>query len=658
MKRLLSLSLVLLLIIMSMPLATFAVSSLNVNVDLVSQNSATATITGETSGSTITATLSPNDGSTQVVGTSVTMSSLNPNTDYELTILEEIDQYGTVSYDVQREGSIFDRKYYYKSPNSPNPNQKIYVSHSSVYHVYYLFGIRVVENGYLPGGNNKVDIYEKVGTTTNTASTTFKTEAETFTLTVNTVGNGSVSRDIDGPYTAGTLVELTATPDANNHFTGWSNDLGTDPVVSVTVNGDMTVTANFAIDQHQVRFTDGESVHDSKMVNHGGVASLPSAPTKDHQVFNGWFIGETPFDPSTPITAPLDIKAAWLPVNMYFTVDNVIEIYHNGNLLTPVFTPSGGSYDWQKIKYYYADLEEGDVIAVKGTDEGIVAGMLGQILFNGVHPTQKDSHWRYSINLQDGWNNKGFTMDESWKEVFEPTYNWSGLVGVPSGFNAKWIWSPNYVTPNNGDTVVYFRYVIGGYQQPDPEPTEVTITFDSDGGSTVNPITINEGTSLNSNEIALPIPSKDGHTFVRWSYGEDSTFDGATVVDGDLTVVAIYTVNTNNDNQDDDQDEDTQQPPVTENTPVVIFTPIVEEIEEEETPLGAAKEIEFFNVDSLYEAPVRETEETDLGDEVILDEATPLADALPKTGQLPPQAFVGIGSLITAVGAFMKRKNR
>lgn len=647
MKRLLSLSLVLLLIIMSMPLATFAVSSLNVSVDLVSQNSATATITGETTGSTITATLSPNDGSIQVVGTSITMSSLNPDTSYELKIEEVVTTSTLQERPVRRAG--VSHNFFAKLPD----NSEVKVDESAVYH--YFFGKK-------SGWSWVFDNFAMVSvpsTTTNTASATFKTEAETFSLTVNTVGNGSVSRDIDGPYTAGTVVELTATPDANNHFTDWSNDLGTDPVVSVTVNGDMTVTANFAIDQHQVRFMDGESVHDSKIVNHGGVASLPSAPTKDHQVFNGWFIGETPFDPSTPITAPLDIEAAWLPVNMYFTVDNVIEIYHNGNLLTPVFTPSGGSYDWQKIKYYYADLEEGDVIAVKGTDEGVVAGMLGQILFNGVHPTQKDSHWRYSINLQDGWNNKGFTMDESWKEVFEPPYNWSGLVGVPSGFNAKWIWSPNYVTPNNGDTVVYFRYVIGGYQQPDPEPIEVTITFDSDGGSTVNPITINEGTSLNSNEIALPIPSKDGHTFVRWSYGEDSTFDGATVVDGDLTVVAIYTVDTNNDDQDDEQDDDTQQPPVSDNTPpAVIFTPIVEDIEEEETPLGAAKEIEFFNVDSLYEAPVSETEETDLGDEIILDEATPLADALPKTGQLPPQAFVGIGSLITAVGAFMKRKNR
>lgn len=647
MKRLLSLSLVLLLIIMSMPLATFAVSSLGVSIDEATQNSATATISGAITGSTLSATLSPNDGTTVVTGNSVNMTGLTANKSYLLTITETYNEESGQVYQVRRAGNS--DNYFAQTSN----NGEVKVDGNDVYH--YDGNVKTM------GWNSQKVNFVFLSTTiekSNIASINFTTLPMTYNLTINTVGNGSVSRDIDGPYTAGTVVELTATPAENNHFTGWSNNLGTDPVVSVTVNGDMTVTANFAIDQHQVRFMDSESVHDSKMVNHGDVVSLPSAPTKDHQVFNGWFIGEVPFDPNTPITAPLDIEAAWLPVNMYFTVDNIIEIYHNGSLLTPVYTPPTSQFDWQKIKYYYANLQEGDVIAVKGTDEGVVAGMIGQILFNGVHPTQTDSHWRYSINLQDGWNNKGFTMDESWNEVFEPTYNWSGLVGVPSGFNAKWIWSPNFETPNNGDTVVYFRYVIGGYQQPDPEPTEVTITFDSDGGSTVNPITINEGTSLNSNEIALPIPSKDGHTFVRWSYGEDSTFDGATVVDGDLTVVAIYTVNTNNDNQDDDQDEDTQQPPVTENTPVVIFTPIVEEIEEEETPLGAAKEIEFFNVDSLYEAPVRETEETDLGDEIILDEATPLADALPKTGQLPPQAFVGIGSLITAVGAFMKRKNR
>jgi len=46
----------------------------------------------------------------------------------------------------------------------------------------------------------------------------------THILTVNTVGNGTVTKDPDivGPYNYGTEVELTAFPDSGWLFTGWS----------------------------------------------------------------------------------------------------------------------------------------------------------------------------------------------------------------------------------------------------------------------------------------------------------------------------------------------------------------------------------------------------------------------------------------------------
>src|SRR2546425_4487090 len=52
----------------------------------------------------------------------------------------------------------------------------------------------------------------------------------TYTLTVTTVGVGTVEKAPDQPtYDHGTAVQLTATPGAGYHFVGWSGDTTTTP---------------------------------------------------------------------------------------------------------------------------------------------------------------------------------------------------------------------------------------------------------------------------------------------------------------------------------------------------------------------------------------------------------------------------------------------
>ena len=75
-------------------------------------------------------------------------------------------------------------------------------------------------------------------------------------------------------------------------------------------------------------------------------------------------------------------------------------------------------------------------------------------------------------------------------------------------------------------------------------------------------------------------------------------------------------------------------------------------VNEEETPLGEA--ITPFNFDSLYDH--METTEAASDEAVILDEATPLADALPQTGQASPELFYGIGGIVSAIGIYLKKR--
>ncbi|MGD8833724.1 MAG: InlB B-repeat-containing protein [Desulfobacteraceae bacterium] len=68
-----------------------------------------------------------------------------------------------------------------------------------------------------------------------------------YDLTINTVGNGTVSR-VPGtpPYDENTVVSLTAEPDTGYAFSGWSGDLvSTANPASITMDADKTVTATF-----------------------------------------------------------------------------------------------------------------------------------------------------------------------------------------------------------------------------------------------------------------------------------------------------------------------------------------------------------------------------------------------------------------------------
>jgi hypothetical protein len=73
------------------------------------------------------------------------------------------------------------------------------------------------------------------------------TVVKACTLTVNTVGNGSVSLSPPGGiYDSGTEITLTATADIGWSFSAWSSDLiGSTNPANIIIDGDKTVTATF-----------------------------------------------------------------------------------------------------------------------------------------------------------------------------------------------------------------------------------------------------------------------------------------------------------------------------------------------------------------------------------------------------------------------------
>ncbi len=70
---------------------------------------------------------------------------------------------------------------------------------------------------------------------------------QSATLTLNTVGQGSIAVDNPGPYFVGDVVTLTATPASGWQFAGWSGALtGTANPSAVTLTANTVVTATFS----------------------------------------------------------------------------------------------------------------------------------------------------------------------------------------------------------------------------------------------------------------------------------------------------------------------------------------------------------------------------------------------------------------------------
>ena len=82
--------------------------------------------------------------------------------------------------------------------------------------------------------------------------TVSQTGASQYSLTVAKGGNGNGTVTVNPAgttFTAGTAVTLTATPDGNSAFAGWSGACsGTTPTCVVTMNSNISVTATFTLE--------------------------------------------------------------------------------------------------------------------------------------------------------------------------------------------------------------------------------------------------------------------------------------------------------------------------------------------------------------------------------------------------------------------------
>ena len=130
---------------------------------------------------------------------------------------------------------------------------------------------------------------------------------------------GTVSGAEDTVYVEGTVLTLVAEPATGYHFTGWSNG-ETSATLTLTVDGDTTLTANFAINVYTIT----ANVNNAQMgtvtapatAEHGEEITLTATPNDGYR-FLGWSNGDTNTTITITVTANVTITARFEQIPVY-----------------------------------------------------------------------------------------------------------------------------------------------------------------------------------------------------------------------------------------------------------------------------------------------------------------------------------------------------
>ncbi|MBA7571285.1 hypothetical protein ES708_13044 [subsurface metagenome] len=120
-----------------------------------------------------------------------------------------------------------------------------------------------------------------------------------YSLTVDSTVGGSVTDPGEGTFTynAGGMVDLVASPDAGYAFANWAGDVATvaainDPATTITMDGNYSITANFAITSYTLTMAvSGSGTTEPAVGEHsypaGTVVDINATPDADWE-FDSW----------------------------------------------------------------------------------------------------------------------------------------------------------------------------------------------------------------------------------------------------------------------------------------------------------------------------------------------------------------------------------
>ena len=392
-------------------------------------------------------------------------------------------------------------------------------------------------NSYEPGGSVPSDVTEL----------TVQWTAPTYAVTLNTNGGTINNGNITG-YTYGVGATLPAADDmtyTGHTFKGWydNENLTGSPVTAIggAETGNKEYWAKWEINQYTITFdTNGGSEIAPITQDYGTKITAPDNPTRKGYTFKGW-------DKEIPETMPagnITVKAQW-EINQYtitFDTNGGSEIapitQDYGTEITAPDNPTRKGYTFKGWDKEIPKTMPAENITVKAQWE-INQHTIAFDTNGGSEIAPITQDYGTEITAPDNPTRKGYTFKGWDKEIPEtmPAENMT--------VKAQWEINQYTITfdTNGGSEIAPITqdygteitapdnptrkgYTFKGWDKEIPEtmPAEnttvkaqweinkYTITFDTNGGSEIAPITQDYGT-----EITAPAdPTRKGYTFKGW----------------------------------------------------------------------------------------------------------------------------------------------
>ena len=416
-------------------------------------------------------------------------------------------------------------------------------------------------------------------------------EINTYTVTFNTDGGSEIKSQTVAHGDKAAMPESAPEKDGYK-FAGWYVGETEFKFDETDITENITITAKWVINTYTVSFnSDGGSTVDNITVNHGEKVTAPEAPTKDGYAFAGWYVGDTAYDFNTAVTADVELTAKWNAIE--YTISYVLNGGTNADDAITTFTvksdeitllaPTREGYSFDG--WYNAETG-GDKVTV------IEAGSIGNITLYARWTTESHT---VSFNSDGGSTVDNITVNHGEKVtapkaptkdgyafagwyVGETAYDFNTAVTADVALTAKWNaieYTISYVLnggTNADDAITTFTvksdeitllaptregYSFDGWYNAETGGDKVTVieagsignitlyarwtteshtvSFNSDGGSTVDNITVNHGEKV----TAPKAPTKDGYAFAGWYVGE-TAYDFNTAVTADVALTAKW----------------------------------------------------------------------------------------------------------------------
>ncbi len=341
-----------------------------------------------------------------------------------------------------------------------------------------------------------------------------------YTITFDTDG-GTVIDAITQDYN--TSVTAPADPTKKGYtFIGWLDAEGKSVDFPETIPAEnVTLNAEWKINQYTITFdTDGGSAVDPITQDYNTSVTAPAAPTKEGYTFKGW-------DKEIPATMPagdMTITAVW-EANTYtvrldtaggeLTGENTITVTYDQYYNLPMPTRDGYTFEG----WYMGETKITTTTQVKITEDATVTAKWEVGQSYGIDYNLNGGAWETDADPKNQYNVETETF--SLPQPVREGYTFAGWTGSNGTTPQKEV---TVVKGTTGELSYIANWTINQY----------TITFDTDGGSAVAPIT----GDYNSTVTAPADPTKTGYTFAGWDVEIPTTMPAENI-----TIKATWTIN-------------------------------------------------------------------------------------------------------------------